>query len=67
MAKFSERLKELRLEKGVSQTAVSKATGLSQNAIAQWESEKRIPNANAVIILAKYFEVTVGYLLGTEN
>ena len=67
MANFSERLKELRLEKGLSQTAVANATGLSQNAIAQWENENRVPNANAVILLAKFFVVSTDYLLGVEN
>ena len=67
MAKFSERLKELRLEKNLTQTAVAKATELSQNAIAQWESEKRVPNANAVITLARFFGVSADYLLGEED
>lgn len=66
MIKFSERLKELRTEKGLSQSTVAKETGLSQNAIAQWENEKRIPNSNAVIALAKFFGVTTDYLLCVE-
>jgi len=67
MAKFSERLKELRLERGLSQTAVAKATGQSQNAIAQWENQRRVPNSNAVIVLANFFGVTTDYLLGVDN
>ena len=67
MAKFSERLKELRMDKNLTQTAVAKSTELSQNAIAQWESEKRVPNANAIVILARFFGVSAGYLLGEED
>jgi len=65
--KFSERLKELRTDKCLSQHQLAKVTGISQNAIAFWENEKRVPNSNAVIILAKYFEVTTDYLLGITD
>lgn len=65
--KVSERIKELRLENNLTQTALAKATGISQNAIAQWENEKRTPNINAVITLAGFFNVTTDYLLGVEN
>ncbi len=67
MMKFSERLKDLRIEKGITQQAVAKETGLSQNAIAQWENAKRVPNANAIILLAKFFNVTADYLLGMDD
>ncbi len=65
--KFPERLKELRIEKGLIQKDLAKATGLSQSAIAQWEGKKRVPNADAIIVLARYFGVTADYLLGLEN
>ena len=67
MSKISERLKELRLEKELSQTQLSKATEISQVAINYWENEKRVPNSNAVIILAKFFGVSTDYLLGVED
>ena len=61
---FSERLKELREEKNVSQMELSKATGLSQSAIARWELNKTEPNASALITLSEYFNESVDYLLG---
>ena len=63
MAKVSERIKYLRTEKNLTQMELSKETGLSQNAIAQWENGKRTPNIYAIIKLAKFFEVTTDYLL----
>lgn len=63
---FAQRLKELRLEQGLSQAALAAATNLSQSAIKQWENQSRIPNAKAVLDLAKFFEVTTDYLLGAE-
>ena len=63
MAKVADRIKELRIEQNLTQLELSKATGVSQNAIAQWENGKRTPNINAIIVLAKYFGVTTDYLL----
>ena len=67
MEKFVERLKELRLERELSKEQVSKDTGLSRSAISLWEAGKRVPNAEAVVVLAKYFEVTTDFLLGVDN
>lgn len=67
MEKFVERLKELRLERGLSKEQVSKDTGLSRSAISLWEAGKRVPNAEAVVVLAKYFEVTTDFLMGVDN
>ena len=62
--KFSERLKELRLQHEISQMQLSMATGISQSAIAKWELEKTEPTASALITLSKYFDESVDYLLG---
>lgn len=67
MTKFAERLKELRNEIGLSQAELAKATGLSHTALVYWENEKRIPKANAVLILAEFFGVTTDYLLGAKD
>lgn len=67
MKKFAERLKELRNEKELSQAQLANATGLSHTAIVYWETGQRVPNANAVIILAGFFNVTTDYLLGVEG
>ena len=67
MKEFAERLKELRAEKGLSQMQVAQATGLSRSAIEFWENAQRVPNANAVVVLAKFYGVTADYLLGMEN
>lgn len=67
MEKFIERLKELRLEKQLSQIQLAKATGLGKSAIGVWELGQRIPNALAIITLAKFFGVTTDYLLGVSD
>ena len=67
MENFANRLKELRTENKLTQRDLAKAVGLSQNAINMWENNNRVPNANAVIALAKYFNVSTDYLLGLED
>ena len=67
MHKFAGRLKELRLEKGLTQAQLSKKIGLSHTALVYWETEQRVPNARAIIILSRFFDVSAGYLLGEED
>lgn len=67
MKEFAERLKDLRLEKELSQRQLAKLVNLSHNAIAHWENESRVPNAEAVVALAKFFSVTTDYLLGLTD
>ncbi|MBQ4099091.1 MAG: helix-turn-helix transcriptional regulator [Clostridia bacterium] len=61
---FKDRLKELRLQLNLSQMELSKATGISQSAIAKWELGKTEPSASAIIILANFFGESADYLLG---
>ena len=65
--KFSERLKELRTDKNLSQRTLANDTGFSQPAIARWESGLQIPNIDVAIVMAQYFGVTTDYLLGLED
>ena len=62
--KFKEHLKELRTQMNLSQMDLSKATGISQSAIAKWELGKTEPTASAIITLARFFNETTDYLLG---
>lgn len=64
---FAERLKELRNEKGLSQRALAAQSGISHSAIHHWEDESRVPNAEAIVVLARFFSVSSDYLLGLED
>ncbi len=67
MNKFSDRLRDLRIEKRLSQDDLAREVGLSQGAIALWENNQRIPKLDAVILLAKYFDVSLDYIAGMED
>ena len=62
--KFKERLKDLRIEKGLSQMQLAINLGIRQSAIAKWELGKTEPTASAIIAIAKYFGESTDYILG---
>lgn len=67
MEKFSERLKELRLEKGLSIQSLSKIVGIGSSSICRWENKQADIKSNELITLANYFGVSTDYLLGLED
>ena len=64
---IAERIKELRLEKGLSQQALAKEIGVSQKAIDFWENGVNEPKASYIIALAAFFGVSTDYLLGVSD
>ena len=67
MNNFNEILKYLRAEKGVGQVELATAIGVSKGIISLWENGLREPNMSSLIKLAKYFNVTIDYLVGIEK
>lgn len=67
MEYFSERLKKLREEKGISQTELGEALGISRSSISFYEKSERVPDIELLSDMARYFEVPVDYLLGLSN
>lgn len=52
------RIKELRLEKGLSQAALAKAIGVSQKAVDYWERNVNEPKSSYIILLVRNFDLT---------
>lgn len=61
-----ERLKKLRLERGVTQEELALSIGVTKSTICFYEKGLRTPNLENIIDLADYFEVSVDYLLGRD-
>lgn len=61
---FSERLRELRQAKGVSQASLAQAIHISRSAVAKWENGLGLPAEDSLALLADYFGVTELELLG---
>jgi transcriptional regulator with XRE-family HTH domain len=64
---LSQRLKELRAGSNINQSQLAEYLGVDQSTIGRWENGKREPDLNTLQTLAKYFGVTVNYLLGRED
>lgn len=64
---FCEKLKELRIEKGIGQVQLAVEIGVSKGIISLWENNLREPKLSNLIALAKYFQVSIDYLAGIEN
>lgn len=64
---FAERLKELRTEKGLSIQGLSKEIKIGVASICRWENCQADVKGSQLIVLAKYFDVTIDYLMGLEN
>ena len=65
---FGERLREIRREKGLSQSEFAKVLGISKQILSLYELEQRSPKIEQVQKYAKILRVSVDYLLGdTES
>ena len=64
---FGNILKELRLEKNMSQTELAKQIGVGKSIISLWEKDECEPTLSKLIALAEFFGVTMDYLAGIEK
>lgn len=64
MVSFNERLKELRLERKISQLELAKVVNMSKMAISHWEKGHSEPSIAQLIELSNYFGVSVDFLIG---
>ncbi len=64
---FKERLKELRIEKNLTQDKLAKLVGMSKMTISHWESGYCEPSIAQLVMLSNLFEVSVDYLVGKTD
>ena len=64
---FGKRLKNLRLERNLTQAEVSEMLGFTSQTVANYECGKREPRIAELILLADYFEVSIDYLVGRAS
>ncbi len=64
---IGKRIKELRVERKLSQAALAKQIGVSQKAIDYWEREVNEPKASYIVALHNFFHVSADYLLGISE
>ena len=64
---FLDRFEELLKNSGVTAYKLSKATGISPGLISDYRKKRSKPSQDNLRKIATYFNVTVDYLLGSEN
>lgn len=64
---FSQRVKELRTAKNLSQKSLGEAIGISMQTINDIENGRSHTTLERAITLADFFEVTLDYLVGRSN
>ena len=63
---FGEKLKQLRKSKGITQTQLAEATGITQSAVYNYEKGRRKIPMSVLQKFANYFELSMSELLGTQ-
>ncbi len=60
-------LKEIRIQKGLTQQRVALDLNISREALSYYENGKRCPDIQMLILLSDYFDVSIHYLItGSE-
>ena len=64
---LSKRLKEIREEKGLSQRELAKLLNIDKSTVAKYETGERSPDADMIVQLADFFDVSTDFLLGRKE
>ena len=63
---FPQRLKELRLKKGLTQQQIADEIGVNRGSYSNWEKGKREPSFENLVKLADLLDVSLDWLFGRE-
>jgi len=64
---FASTLRNLRKEKGLSQSELARQLYVSRSLICAYEKNLRMPSLDILIRLAIFFDCSIEFLLGIEN
>lgn len=64
---FYKKLKELRKENKISQRTLADMLGITQQAVAKWETGRSTPDTDTLQKLSSIFKVSIDNLLGVEK
>lgn len=62
MDTINDRIFTLRTQAGISQQRLADDLNLSRRSISLWETGRRTPDIQSVLLLADYFQVSLDYL-----
>ena len=64
---INTKLKELRLEKGLTQKQVAEQLGISSTCYSGYEQGYREPDLKTLIKICRFFDISSDYLLGLKD
>ncbi|HHY73231.1 MAG TPA: helix-turn-helix transcriptional regulator [Bacillus bacterium] len=67
MNKLATNIKFFREQEDLTQKELAEKLGVSRSVVAKWENETVLPDLEALIILSKYFQVSLDYLVGLPH
>ena len=67
MENLGNKIRELRIEKNLTQPALAMAIGVSKGVLSFWENDINEPKASNLKALCQVLDVSADYLLGLED
>ena len=64
---YGQRIRELRLERNMTQDQLAKELGVTQKNISKYELEQLDLNTETLIQICRLFDVSADYLLGQKD
>lgn len=65
--KADERIKELRVSRGMTQSNLAKIMAVTRSSVNAWEMGISVPTAAKLVELSLYFHVSTDYILGLDK
>jgi transcriptional regulator with XRE-family HTH domain len=65
--RFAQKLRELRIEKGIGQVELAQKISVSKGIISLWENGLREPTLSSLVALAQFFDVSIDFLVGLKE
>ncbi len=60
---IGQRIRALRMERGLTQQELADLIGISQNSISKIEPGLRVPSIDTFLVLAELFDVSIDYIV----
>ena len=64
---LGERIRQLRIGRGVSQVELADVLGVTKQSVSNWENNNIQPSIDMLLKLAGYFSVSTDSLLGLDD
>ena len=64
---LNERIKQLRIGRGLSQVDLAEKLGVSKQSVSNWENDNIQPSIEMLVKISHIFSVSTDYLLGENS